>query len=51
MRLQKVSIIIANILKKKKEKIVDNLTGGMLKRVTFKKIIVYRRRYSLKFLC
>jgi hypothetical protein len=48
MRIQIVSIII----ERKEEKIVDNLTGGMLKRVTrrvtFKKIIVYRRRY-LKF--
>jgi hypothetical protein len=47
MRIQIVSIKITYILK---ENIVDNLTGGMLKRVTrrvtFKKIIVYRRRYS-----
>jgi hypothetical protein len=50
MRIQIVYIIIAYILKRKEEKIVDNLPGGMLKivtrRVTFKKIIVYRRRNS-----
>jgi hypothetical protein len=42
--------IVSIIIERKEEKIVDNLTGGMLKRVTrrvtFKKIIVYRRRYS-----
>jgi hypothetical protein len=38
---------------RKEEKIVDNLTGGMLKRVTrrvtFKKIIVYRRKLLENF--
>jgi hypothetical protein len=51
MRVQIVSIIVAYILK---EKIVDNLTGGILKRVTRRvtfKIIIVRRRYSKKLLC